>query len=75
MDPQQRVLLESGYVALHVSNFDRATLNGSSTGVALGIYSIEFMALLAGTPLLSGEDQDSQEKKTSLPSTGRRQKR
>ena len=36
MDPQQRVLLEGGYVALHASSFDKAMLNGSGTGVALG---------------------------------------
>ena len=45
MDPQQRVLLEGGYVALHASSFDKATLNGSGTGVALGIYATEFAQL------------------------------
>ena len=34
MDPQQRVLLEGGYAALHASSLDKATLNGSGTGVA-----------------------------------------
>ncbi|MDC0525474.1 polyketide synthase dehydratase domain-containing protein [bacterium] len=51
MDPQQRVLLEGGYAALHVSSFDKATLSGSGTGVALGIYATEFAQLLAGSPL------------------------
>ena len=51
MDPQQRVLLEGGYVALHASSFDKATLNGSGTGVALGIYATEFGQVLAGSHL------------------------
>ena len=51
MDPQQRVLLEGGYVSLHTSGSNRATLNGSGTGVALGIYATEFARLLAGSPL------------------------
>ena len=50
MDPQQRVLLEGGYVALHASSFDGVTLTGSGTGVALGIYATEFAQLLAGSP-------------------------
>merc|ERR1711965_1175790 len=33
------------------SSFDRATLNGSGTGVALGIYATEFAQLIAGSPL------------------------
>ena len=51
MDPQQRVMLEGGYASLHASSFDKATLNGSGTGVALGIYATEFATLLAGSPL------------------------
>ena len=51
MDPQQRVLLECGYAALHTSAFERATLFGSGTGVALGIYATEFAQLIAGSPL------------------------
>jgi 3-oxoacyl-(acyl-carrier-protein) synthase/acyl carrier protein len=51
MDPQQRVLLEEGYAALHVSHFDKTTLNGSDTGVALGIYATEYAHLIAGCPL------------------------
>ena len=35
MDPQQRVMLEGGYEALHASGHDKMTLNGSGTGVAL----------------------------------------
>merc|ERR1711965_283190 len=33
------------------SAFDRATLNGSGAGVALGIYATEFAQLIAGSPL------------------------
>ena len=51
MDPQQRVLLEGAYAGLHESSLDRATLSGSGTGVALGIYATEFALLLAGSPL------------------------
>ena len=51
MDPQQRVLLESGYVALHSSSFNKASLNGSGAGVALGIYSNEFAQVLPESPL------------------------
>ena len=51
MDPQQRVLLEGGYVALHSSFLDRAALSGSGTGVALGIYAMEFGHVVAGSPI------------------------
>jgi acyl transferase domain-containing protein len=51
IDPQQRLLLESGYAGLHASRFDKPMLNGSGTGVALGIWNLEFPKLLVGTPL------------------------
>merc|ERR1712097_162113 len=51
MDPQQRVLLEGGYLSLHASSFDRAMLSNCGVGVALGIYATEFAQLLAGSPL------------------------
>ena len=50
MDPQQRLVLEQGYSALHAARFDRAALLGSATGVALGIYSTSFDAVLASGP-------------------------
>ena len=50
MDPQQRLVLEQGYAALHAARCDRAALLGSATGVALGIYSTSFNAVLASGP-------------------------
>ena len=50
MDPQQRLVLEQGYAALHAARFDRAALLGSATGVALGIYATSFDAVLAAGP-------------------------
>lgn len=37
MDPQQRLVLESGYAALHATSLHRHLLEGSVTGVFLGI--------------------------------------
>jgi len=51
MDPQHRVLLECGYAALHASGSDKAALNGTGAGVALGIYATEFTQILALHPL------------------------
>ena len=51
MDPQQRVLLESGYAALHTASFSKNALSGSGIGVALGIHAAEYAQLLADTPL------------------------
>ena len=50
MDPQQRMLLERGYMALHGSGCDRSLLGGSLAGVFLGIVSAEFGQLLASSP-------------------------
>ena len=50
MDPQQRLVLEQGYAALHAARYDRTTLLGSDTGVALGIYSTEFDTVLHAGP-------------------------
>jgi acyl transferase domain-containing protein/NADPH:quinone reductase-like Zn-dependent oxidoreductase len=50
MDPQQRLILESGYEALHASCKNRAMLSGSLTGVFLGIAAIEFAQMLASSP-------------------------
>ena len=51
MDPQQRLVLEDGYAALHASGVVRSDLSGSGTGVALGIYAIDFAQILAQSPL------------------------
>ena len=51
MDPQQRHLLEDGYVALHASGRHRVVLNGSGAGVAVGIYQMEYAQILADSPL------------------------
>ena len=51
MDPQQRLVLESGYAALHASGAVRSRLSGSGTGVALGIYAIDFVQILGQSPL------------------------
>ena len=49
-DPRQRLLLEIGYSALHDAEMDRKTLDGSLTGIFLGIAGSEFAQLLALTP-------------------------
>eukprot|EP00966_Prymnesium_polylepis_P000873 19872-Prymnesium_polylepis.1 len=49
-DPQQRLILECGYAALHANGLRRAELLGGGTGVAVGIYSTEFAQLLAQSP-------------------------
>ena len=49
-DPQQRVVLEHGYAALHMAGFDKALLEGSVLGVFLGIQALEFPELLATMP-------------------------
>ncbi|MDC0525534.1 phosphopantetheine-binding protein [bacterium] len=54
MDPQHRTWLEGAYAALHMSSFDRATLDSSGTGVAVGIWATEFMQLLVGSSLVRG---------------------
>lgn len=50
MDPCQRLLLEAGYGALHDAEIGRTTLDGSLTGIFLGIAGSEFAQLLALTP-------------------------
>ena len=50
MDPQQRLVLERGYEVLHTTRADRESLNGSLTGVFLGIIMSDFSQLLAATP-------------------------
>merc|ERR1711965_479202 len=49
-DPQQRVVLEHGYAALHAAGFDKAFLEGSVTGVFVGIQALEFPELLVAMP-------------------------
>ena len=46
MDPQQRMLLEQGYGALHSSGRDRAAVGGTMGGVYLGCGSNEYMGML-----------------------------
>ena len=49
MDPQQRMLLELGYAALHGAGMVRSTLLGSITAVNTGQWASEFANVLAGT--------------------------
>ena len=48
--PQQRLLVERGYEALHTAGLDRAAVGGSLTGVYVGIAANEFGAVLAASP-------------------------
>ena len=50
MDPAQRLLLERGYEALHSSKNDRAALEGSVTGVFLGMSPGDYGQILAASP-------------------------
>ena len=50
MDPCQRLVLESGYAALHDASSDRMALGGSPTGVFLGFAGSEFAPILAVSP-------------------------
>ena len=50
MDPQQRMLLERGYAALHAADLTKAMLMGSGTAVNVGQWASEFGPLLARTP-------------------------
>ncbi|MBI9089234.1 MAG: KR domain-containing protein [Desulfobacterium sp.] len=45
MDPQQRVLLETAWAAIHDADLDREKLYGSPTGVYLGISTSDYAAL------------------------------
>ena len=50
MAPQQRMLMERGYSALHQSGLDKGALSGSPTGIFLGIAANDYQAVLAMTP-------------------------
>ena len=45
MDPQQRVLLERGYGALHEAGLPRSQLVASNTAVFIAVQSVEFRAV------------------------------
>ena len=50
MDPQQRMLLELGYEALHASSLRRAQLLDSLAGVFVGIAAMDFAEVIKSTP-------------------------
>ena len=50
-DPHQRALLEVGYTALHSVHLQRASLDGSLTGVFVGILAGDFASALWSTPV------------------------
>eukprot|EP00966_Prymnesium_polylepis_P111172 2571675-Prymnesium_polylepis.1 len=50
MDPQQRQLLERGYVALHAAGMSRAALMGAVVAVNVGQWASEFGSVLQRTP-------------------------
>ena len=51
MDPQQRILLEDGYLALHEADIDRVKSPGALTGIFLGFGNAsDFQAVLAASP-------------------------
>ena len=50
MDPQQRLVLETGYESLQESILTNGPLLASCTGVALGIWTTEFAACTARSP-------------------------
>jgi NADPH:quinone reductase-like Zn-dependent oxidoreductase/3-oxoacyl-(acyl-carrier-protein) synthase len=50
MDPQQRLVLEYGYDSLFRAGMARAQLNGSLTGVFLGIEIVDFARILPNSP-------------------------
>jgi 3-oxoacyl-(acyl-carrier-protein) synthase/acyl carrier protein len=50
MDPQQRLVLEHGYAALHTNRISRASLDGSLSGVFLGVGACEYGQILAASP-------------------------
>jgi NAD(P)-dependent dehydrogenase (short-subunit alcohol dehydrogenase family)/3-oxoacyl-(acyl-carrier-protein) synthase len=51
MDPQQQLLLESGYGALHMGCLPRLSLLGSNVGIYLGYSTSDFAQVLATSPL------------------------
>ena len=50
MDPQQRQLLERGYVALHSAGERKSTLQGGVVAVNVGQWASEFGSVLVRTP-------------------------
>ena len=50
MDPQQRQLLERGYMALHGAQMVRASLLGTNVAVHVGQWASEFASVLIGAP-------------------------
>ena len=50
MDPQQRQLLERGYVAFHAGGSTKSTLLGSVVAVNVGQWASEFGSVLVRTP-------------------------
>ena len=51
MDPQQRILLEDGYFAMHEADVDRVKTPGALTGIFLGFGNAsDFQAVLAASP-------------------------
>ena len=50
IDPQHRLTLEHGYAALHDAKHTTASLLGSNVGVALGIYSMDWLQVITATP-------------------------
>ena len=50
MDPQQRLVLEQGYQALHAAGLPKPSLLGSATGVYVGVWACEYAALLKRSP-------------------------
>ena len=53
MDPQQRMLLETGYRGLHHATHDRGTLLAHDVGVAVGIQAADFADLTMATPAVA----------------------
>ena len=50
MDPQQRQVLELGYLALHAAGLARSSLLGSLVAVGVGQWTSEFGDVLDSTP-------------------------
>ena len=50
MDPQQRQLLERGYLTLHAARLSKAAVLGGVVAVSVGQWQSEFGSVLLGTP-------------------------
>ena len=50
MDPQQRMLLERGYTALHTMGHTKASMLGAVIAVGVGQWSSEFESVLMSSP-------------------------